>query len=51
MYKNPVSQRVRLLPEQEARMQAIREVHDRERDRHLIGRKDAHMYGQQPEVG
>ncbi|XP_029206825.2 TNFAIP3-interacting protein 1-like isoform X2 [Acropora millepora] len=49
LYKNPVSQRVRLLPEQEARMQAIREVHDRERDRHLIGRKDAHMYGQQPE--
>lgn len=50
LYKNPVSQRVRLLPEQEARMQAIREVHDRERDRHLIGRKDAHMYGQQPEL-
>ncbi|XP_067048457.1 TNFAIP3-interacting protein 1-like isoform X4 [Acropora muricata] len=49
LYKTPVSQRVRLLPEQEARMQAIREVHDRERDRHLIGRKDAHMYGQQPE--
>ena len=49
MYQNPVSQRVRVLPEEEARMQAIREVHDRERDRLLIGRKD-HMYGQQPEV-
>ncbi|XP_068706018.1 TNFAIP3-interacting protein 1-like [Montipora foliosa] len=48
-YQNPVSQRARAVAEQEARVQAIREVHDRERDKLLRGQQELqeHVYGQQ----
>ncbi|XP_078383097.1 uncharacterized protein LOC144665683 isoform X2 [Oculina patagonica] len=48
-YQDPLAQRARAVAEQQARVQAIKEVHDRERDRLLRGQQDLQqqVYGQQ----
>ncbi|XP_020624439.1 TNFAIP3-interacting protein 1-like isoform X1 [Orbicella faveolata] len=49
-YQDPLAQRARAVAEQQARVQAIREVHDRERERLLRGQQELQqqVYGQQP---
>lgn len=50
-YQNPLELRARAVAEQEARVQAIREVHDREKERLLRGRQELQqqqVYGHQP---
>ena len=44
-----MTERARAIAEQRARVQAIKEVHDRERDRLLRGQQELqqHVYGQQ----
>ena len=48
-YQDPFAQRARAVAEQQARVQAIKEVHDREKDRLLRGQQDLQqqVYGQQ----
>lgn len=48
-YQDPLTERARAIAEQRARVQAIKEVHDRERDRLLRGQQELqqHVYGQQ----
>lgn len=48
-YQDPLAQRARAVAEQQARVQAIREVHDRERERLLRGQQELQqqVYGQQ----
>lgn len=47
-YSDPLAQKARAVAEQKARVQAIKEVHDRERDRLMRGQHDLqqHVYGQ-----
>ena len=48
-YQDPLTERARAIAEQRARVQAIKEVHDKERDRLLRGQQELqqHVYGQQ----
>lgn len=48
-YQDLLTERARAIAEQRARVQAIKEVHDRERDRLLRGQQELqqHVYGQQ----